>query len=256
MSTGHRWGSALPPAGLHRRTSPRRPPAGAHPRCSPRAPMCCTWRPRGRTGRHCLERAKGRATFSRGALCCLSVQGQRGRKDPPSERRGCGLHGATYFCDQPFHFTRYSMRPCRRKRQKTAGGRGRAPGAQPESHAQTHAPNARSRGIPAAQSARTGLHPAPRPPRMQASPPVRGEAPGLAAATAGTWGKGAGPAAEARPRRGPSAPGTPTFRMRRLRRASAANTRSPTAESSMLTRRFPPRPLPGAEKQQPAHDSP
>lgn len=68
-------------------------------------------------------------------------------------------------------------------------------------------------------------------------------------------GREPGPEGRARPASA-QGPGAPTFRMRRLRRASAANTRSPTAESSMLTRRFPPWPLPGAEKQQPAHDRP
>lgn len=147
---------------------------------------------------------------------------------------------------------------------------------------QMNAPNSTAKGTSplqhpyrnAAQSACTGIHPPPRPPSMQSvhrckskksagaePPPLPPPRPrpllGPGGREAGLQ-QGEGARAlgrEGPPRRRPLSP-SPTLRMRRFRRASAANTRSPTAESSMLTRRFPARPLPGAEKQQPALDSP
>lgn len=149
---------------------------------------------------------------------------------------------------------------------------------------QMNAPNTTAKGTSplqhpcrnAAQSACTGIHPPPRPPSMQsvkgckskesagAEPPPPPPPPpprprpllGPGGREAGLQqGEGARALVREGPRRRPPSP-SPTLRMRRFRRASAANTRSPTAESSMLTRRFPPQTLPGAEKQQPALDSP
>lgn len=145
---------------------------------------------------------------------------------------------------------------------------------------QMNAPNTTAKGTSplqhpcrnAAQSACTGIHPPPHPPSMQsvqgckskesagAEPPPPPPRPrpllGPGGREAGLQqGEGAWALVRESSRRRPPSP-SPTLRMRRFRRASAANTRSPTAESSMLTRRFPPQPLPGAEKQQPALDSP
>lgn len=145
---------------------------------------------------------------------------------------------------------------------------------------QMNAPNTTAKGTSplqhpcrnAAQSACTRTHPPPRPPSMQSvhrckskesagaeppQPPRPRPLLGPGGREAGLQqGEGAGALVREGPRRRRPPSLSPTLRIRRFRRASAANTRSPTAESSMLTRRFPPRPLPGAEKQRPALDSP
>lgn len=145
-----------------------------------------------------------------------------------------------------------------------------APNECAKSHRERQAPAASPPARNAAQSACTGIHsphPAPHPPPMQSVHRCKSKESAWAQSRrhgrGRCWDLGEGKLGCSRGREpGPGGEGSaqglgaPTFRMRRFRRASAANTRSPTAESSMLTRRFPPWPLPGAEKQQPAHDRP